>query len=173
MNTVNKSLVLSSSSCYNREPSPFHLFPSESKRSRAFSMAASDEQLKLVKVLDAQLSGYEVPAWTGNRELWHWSPFISFWASSVGGVHGVDVAVQLVSERQPGFGGEVDLGATTETSWSFAVAAPGCGGGEAGLHLINGNCCWGALPALAALFTAPVEGKTLQHLHSHSRGVWL
>lgn len=31
--------------------------------------------------------------------------------SSVGGVHGVDVAVHLVSEGETGLGGEVDLGA--------------------------------------------------------------
>lgn len=59
--------------------------------------------------------------------------------SSVGGVHCVDVAVQLVSERQPGLGGEVDLGAPAEASCSFAVAAPGRRGGQAGRHVLYGN----------------------------------
>ena len=59
-------------------------------------------------------------------------------SSSVGGVHCIDVAVQLVSERQPGLGGEVDLGAPTEASCSFTVTAPGCRGGQTGLHLLCG-----------------------------------
>lgn len=58
---------------------------------------------------------------------------------SVGGVHSVDVTVQLVSERQPGLGGEVDLGAPAEAPRSFAVAAPGCGGGQPRLHLLYRN----------------------------------
>lgn len=91
---------------------------------------------------------------------------------SVGGVHRVDVAVQLVSEGQPCFGGEIYLGASTQASCSFAVAAPGRGGAQAGLHVVDGNCRWRALPALAALFTASVERKTLQHLHTHGRDVW-
>lgn len=44
-----------------------------------------------------------------------------------------------MSERQAGLGGEVDLGAAAEASCSFAVAAPGCGGGQTGFHLLNGN----------------------------------
>lgn len=92
-------------------------------------------------------------------------------SSSVGGVHCVDVAVQLVSERQPGLGGEIDLGAPTQAS-SCSFAPTGCGGAQAGLHLLDGNCRWGALSALAALFTASVEGETLQHLHTHGRDVW-
>lgn len=58
---------------------------------------------------------------------------------SVGGVHCVDVAVQLVPERQPGLGGEVDLGAPAEASGSLAVAAPGRRRGQAWLHLLYGN----------------------------------
>lgn len=93
-------------------------------------------------------------------------------SSSVGSVHCVDVAVQLVSKRQPGLGGEIDLGAPTEASRSLAVTAPGCRGSQARLHLLYGHCRWGALPTLAALFTASVERKTLQHLHTHDRNVW-
>lgn len=85
-------------------------------------------------------------------------------SGSVGGVHGVDVAVQLVSEGQTGFGGEVDLGTPGQTAGALAVAAPGRGGRQTRLHVL---CHWGALSALASLFTASVEGKTLQHLHTH------
>lgn len=60
-------------------------------------------------------------------------------SSSVGGVHGVDVAVQLVPERQPGLCGEVDLRSVTEASCAVAVAAPGSGGGQAGFCLLSGN----------------------------------
>lgn len=34
------------------------------------------------------------------------------------------------------------------------------------------TCRWGALPALAAFFTASVERKALQHLHTHGRDVY-
>lgn len=114
-------------------------------------------------------SAIRLPGLQKNRKkLWYWSPFIS----SVGGVHCVNVAVQLVSKRQPGLGGEIYLGASTQASCSFAVTTPGCRGAKARLHLLDGNCRRGALPALAALFTASVERKALQHFHTHGgRGV--
>lgn len=59
--------------------------------------------------------------------------------SSVGGVHCVDVAVELVSKRHPSLGGEIYLRAPAQASCSFAVAAPGCCGVKAGLRLLNGN----------------------------------
>lgn len=52
------------------------------------------------------------PSMKRKMYIQHRSPFIS----SVGGVHCVDVAVQLVSKRQPGLGGEIYLGATTQAS---------------------------------------------------------
>lgn len=58
---------------------------------------------------------------------------------SVGGVHCVDVAVQLVSKRKPGFAGEINLGVPTQASCSLAVAAPGCGGAQARFRILNGN----------------------------------
>lgn len=92
----------------------------------------------------AQLSGSQVCA-AGSQREWatenfdtrvHLSPLQ---LSSVGGVHCVDVAVQLVSKRQPGLGGEIYLGAATQASCSLAVATPGCRGGQTGLHVLNGN----------------------------------
>lgn len=59
---------------------------------------------------------------------------------SVGGIHCVDVAVQLVPEREPGFAGEINLRVPTQTSRSFTVAAPGCGGTQARLCFFNRNC---------------------------------
>lgn len=114
---------------------------------------------------------------------------------SVGGVHCVDVTVQLVSEGQPGFGGEV-AGAPAEGPGAFTV--PGGGGGQTRLHLLDGNWggqkvrgqrsgsvflsvnhwwvqlsltgVWRTLSALTAFLTASVEGKTLEHLHTHRTG---
>lgn len=59
--------------------------------------------------------------------------------SSVGGVHCIDVAVQLVSKRQPGLGGEIYLGAPTQASCSVTVTTPGCGGAQTRLHLFDGD----------------------------------
>lgn len=59
---------------------------------------------------------------------------------SVGGIHCVDVAVQLVPEREPGFAGEINLRVPTQTSRSFTVTAPGCGGAQARLCFFNRNC---------------------------------
>lgn len=86
---------------------------------------------------------------------------------SVGGVHCIDVAVQLVPKRQPGLGGEIYLGASRQTPCSFTVTAPGRGGGQTWLHILYRNCRWRALSALAPLFAASVEGETLQHFHTH------
>lgn len=97
-----------------------------------------------------------------------WSPR----SSSVGGIHCIDVAVQLVSERKPGLGGEIDLGTPIDASCSFALTAPGCRRGQTWLHLLHRNWRGRALPALAALFAASVEGKALQHLHTHDRDAW-
>lgn len=74
-------------------------------------------------------------------------------------------------ERQPGFGGEIDLGVATQAPRSLAVTAPGRGGAQAGLCLLDRNCRRGALSALAALFATPVEGETLQHLDPHGGDV--
>lgn len=102
----------------------------------------------------------------GVRHGWRGGPA----AASVGGVHGVDVAVQLVPEGEPGLGGEVDLGAAAQAPAALPVAAPGRGGGEARLHLLYRNCRRGALPALAALLAAPVEWEALERLHTHDGG---
>lgn len=59
--------------------------------------------------------------------------------SSICGIHCIDVAVQLMSERQPGLGGEVDLGAPTEAPCSFTATAPGRRGGQTWLCLLCGN----------------------------------
>lgn len=59
--------------------------------------------------------------------------------SSVGGIDRVDVAVHLVPKRQPGFAGEINLGVPTQASRSLAVAAPRCGGRQAGLCFRNGR----------------------------------
>lgn len=74
-------------------------------------------------------------------------------------------------ERHPGFGGEIDLGVPTQASCSFAVAAPGRGGAQTRLCLLDGNCRRGALSALTSLFAASVERETLQHLDPHGRDV--
>lgn len=116
----------------------------------------------------ARRSAPQTPGIRGQQKNFDYGVHLSpLQPSSVGGIHCVDVAVQLVSKRQPGLGGEIDLGAPTQASCSIAVTTPGCGGAQTGLHLLNGNCRWGALPALAALFTASVERKTLQHLYTH------
>lgn len=48
-----------------------------------------------------------------------------FGRSSVGGVHSVDVAVQLVSEGETRLGGKIDLGSSQAP---LPITAPGCGG---------------------------------------------
>lgn len=56
---------------------------------------------------------------------------------SVGSVHGVDVAVHLVSEGEPGLVGEVDLSAAGAVA--LALAAPGGRGGQARLQVLAGH----------------------------------
>lgn len=88
-------------------------------------------------------------------------------AGSVGGIDGVDIAVHLMSERDPGLLGEVHPCPAA----NLPLAAPGGCGGEARVGDLPGGCCLlEAPPALTPLFAAPVPGKTLQDLHTHGPG---
>lgn len=89
--------------------------------------------LKVATDALAHLSDFDVFG-TGSEHKWE-SDAVPSQSSSVCGIHRVDVAVQLMSERQPGFGGEVDLWAST----AFTVAAPGRCGWQTWLWLLCGN----------------------------------
>lgn len=82
----------------------------------------------------ASTSAEQAQSLSGNQKTFL---LFSLLSSSVRGVHCIDVAVQLMSEGQPGLGGEIDLGAPT--SCSFTVTAPGRRGGQTWLCLLCGN----------------------------------
>lgn len=79
-------------------------------------------------------------------------------------IHCIDVAVQLVSERESGLVGKIGL--WTQNAAAVPFTAPRGSGWQPWFHNFSFYCLWRAL-SFAPFPEASVEWEALKHFHTH------